>query len=412
MTTIISKLKIPNTIKKVNADAFEDAVLIANKKDGYGFYLNSELIDVNDRFRIFKYNGVNFISKRINSHHNIKELELARKAEKIINDMEIDNYILRVIVPKMVSIDNNSFLVSKYEGTSLQELLYSNEMKNELPLSVLLNILNKFLQMGICYRGFLPRNTIIKDKIIYLLDWEDAVFSNNVVPGINLSWKTNFILNWGYLYDVKNMEKEMTCFFNNKVQEPPLIKYEENFKNWLMSSKMDVTLRREIYDIVLFSESKLLEKNDVFCIMPNDLAHLISDIFNSDIDILFDISTYVIRKKNEKIYNQLNIVLSNYIVDLLYNKRNIQSHSILILLICFDLACNNKLDFNLQYSDLNQMDKDLKTSKYPLLQSYYEDYPLFKKLLFNTIETIFINYGSNINTALFSNLAEYIWSFK
>ena len=62
------------------------------------------------------------------------------------------------------------------------------------------------------------------------------------------------------------------------------------------------------------SEKKISENSSNFIIPPNDMAHLVSDLYNSDIDVLFDISSSVLRKKSESEYIELLKELSETIV--------------------------------------------------------------------------------------------------
>ena len=171
--------------------------------------------------------------------------------------------------------------------------------KNFIAQNVIFEILNLFLSKGVLYRGFLPRNMVINNKFIYLLDWEDAIFSNKAEQGINLLWKTNFLLNWSYFYDYDELERQLYKYCNLE-NEPPLLKYEKKFKNMANLNYNDIELRQFILKTVMESEKNINENGNDFLIPPNDMAHLISDLFNSDLDVLFDIASSVLRKKSER----------------------------------------------------------------------------------------------------------------
>ena len=59
MKKLCEQLNVNTSIKNTNGDNIIDIIKIVFKDTKYKFYLNSELIDVNDRFRIFEYQKKN-----------------------------------------------------------------------------------------------------------------------------------------------------------------------------------------------------------------------------------------------------------------------------------------------------------------------------------------------------------------
>lgn len=413
MKRLCSALNIKPTINKISEQSLKEVILKVYANDEYKFYLNSELIDVNDRFRIFNYNEVNYISKKTEYEDGINEIKLATLAKNKLNNLKIGKYQINVVEPKLISIDNSNYIITEYKGTSLQENLYSKEIKNTLSIDIVLEILEKFISLGVMYRGFLPRNTIVNNNIIYLLDWEDAIFGDTVVEGMNTLWKTNFLLNWGYFYDISKLESKMKTYFDCNKIEPKLLKYEINFGKWILSNKNEVNLRNQIFDTVLLAESKLNLINDDFYIMPNDLAHLVSDLFNSDIDVLFDISTYVLRKKSEDMFYNIICLLSNLIIDLYKRKITIQPYAILIILVLFETSSSDKIINIPSYNKLEDFLENLNNMNISLLDCYNQNFDSFKKKLYEILNKVIYNYDTGVNiTELQNNLEEYIWNLK
>ena len=179
MKSLREKLNLTEKIFEISAKTIEEAILLSFKDDKYKFYLNSELIDINNRFRIFKYQNTDYIVKKSSLNDGQEEVKLANKAFSIIDGLKVDNFNLKVILPQLYICNNSSFVITEYKGISLQECLYNNKVKFSLNIQTLENMLEKFLSLGVLYRGFLPRNTIIIDNNIFLLDWEDVIFCEN-----------------------------------------------------------------------------------------------------------------------------------------------------------------------------------------------------------------------------------------
>ena len=64
MKKLSEQLNVNTTIKSVPFDNMNEIIKYVFKNDEYKFYLNSELIDVNDRFRIFEHENKYYIIKK------------------------------------------------------------------------------------------------------------------------------------------------------------------------------------------------------------------------------------------------------------------------------------------------------------------------------------------------------------
>lgn len=391
MKKLCEQLNVNTSIKNTNGDNIIDIIKIVFKDTKYKFYLNSELIDVNDRFRIFEYQKKNYIAKKTKKKDGDLEIKLARKAERLLDGLIVDDYVIHIVKPNIYYIDDFAYILTEYMGNSLQECNYSKSTDTSINLNTVFDILELFLKKGVLYRGFLPRNTVIDKKNIYLLDWEDAIFDDRTKNGINLLWKTNFILNWSYFFDSNDIEKLLNkyCILNN--QEPALLKYEKKFKNIANLNYGVVDLRKYILKTVMESERKVEENTSNFIIPPNDMAHLVSDLFNSDIDVLFDISSSILRKKSESKYIELLEMLSRVIINSYSKNENIQKGAIRIILKFMEAAVENYVNYDFLNTD--------------------------KIIYFNKIKEIlnkliYIFNKTEISEENFMRIANYIYSYK
>ena len=178
-------------------------------------------------------------------------------------------------------------------------------------------------------------------------------------------------------------------------KEPPLLKYEEKFCN-IANLKYDIfEIRNYIFKTVLEAEKSINDKTNDFIIPPNDMAHLISDLFNSDIDVLFDITSCVLRRKKEEVYVRLIKKLSLSIVDSYFNKRNIQQDVIKIILSFMGEAANDKV----YYIDLVKLYENNKTEFYNELKN------VLNKIIFEFNKT-------KLSDENYIRIFNYIYSFR
>lgn len=419
MKRLCNELRVNKKIEEIHATNIKDAIREAYKSDKYSFYLNSELIDVNNRFRIFNFDGINYICKKSNFKDAEYELSLVSKAKLLVDNIAVDNYTLKVVMPKVFEINDDYYILTEFQGTTLQEWSYDRDSIILFTEETLFNILNKFMQLGVLYRGFLPRNTILNGNTIYLLDWEDAIFfSNSDKHGINLLWLTNFLLNWGYIYDVSNLKNRIVSSNIKYGEEPGLLKYEIKFAEWAGLDLDKKTLREKIMDTVLFAEKKL--KDDYgheFTIMPNGMAHLVSDLFNSDIDAFFDISSFIIRKKSENKYYEMLKFLSSLIIKQYYQNKNIHKCALIVILIIFEIAAENDVSIwkiTGCFTNADEFMNDKNVLSFKLVNAYlFNSNEVFEKVLSTTIINIIKNYnGNDAKNNNIKHLANYILSFK
>jgi hypothetical protein len=183
--------------------------------------------------------------------------------------------------------------------------------------------------------------------------------------------------------------------------------------NW---KNNNVDLRNKILETVIKAEKNFLFVDNEFCVMPNDLAHLISDMFNYDIDVLFDIACKILREKKEKRYHFLITILSNLIIDLFKNDLLIQPYSILLVLVIIEESVSNKINvISEKYRNLSQFIENIKLNDYDLIKTYIErNDVLFSKKLKYYLNQLIQRFNSNFENIKFDVdcLSSYILSFR
>lgn len=226
------------------------------------------MIDVNNTFRIIEYCNELYILKRTSFTKGKKEVENAKRAfECIGEDCIVSNLNIHVVVPKIFNDEDCMYLVTKYYGYTMQSNLYVN-IKTDVSLSTILQIQKMMYEKGILHRGFLPRNLILKDRDLYLIDWEDAIFFDSDNVENNLLCETNFVINWAYFFPNDCLTK---CYLDNALNtnwnEPKLIDYENTLCSILDFNAENIAdCRKRIKKFVAFAEqplqyNRLMKKN-------------------------------------------------------------------------------------------------------------------------------------------------------
>lgn len=321
---------IPFKIKSIEKKTLIDAVGVAYDGNEYHFYGDGWFIDVKDRFRIFRFNDTVFIAKETSDKKADSEIANSKKAHDKLDGKVVGTKTIRIVVPKKITLFSDSeryFLVSKYLGSNMNESVYTNTTSH-MSLKDCLSIVKLLLENGIAYKGYLPRNIVEEEDAIYLFDWEDASFTGSpAFDSFDHLWRTNFLLNWSYLFDYDDLDKGLKEFvgIQTPLSEPSLIEYENTFKGITNNKTSNYSLRNNIDKIVFGSELPLTEITDHFYIRQNDMGCLIADIFSSEIDVLYDILSYVFRKRDEHKFSY-HVQVMTHLLIVYYNAALIQNH--------------------------------------------------------------------------------------
>ncbi|MBP5352927.1 MAG: hypothetical protein J6Y91_04090 [Alphaproteobacteria bacterium] len=306
-------------INQIEAQNLRCAVEKAYRDSVCGFHQNAELIDVKDRFRIFRFQNCDYLAKKMSLPKAELEITNSQKAAAILSGKTVNGKDIRVIVPQKIVInpdDEYCFLLSEYLGHTLHESTYTG-IYPDFSVDDCLALLRTLLQNGIVYRGYLQRNIIIGEKAVYLFDWEDSYFRNQPADHeFNNLWHTNFVLNWSYIFAYDELVGKLAAFRNNYTpeNEPPLVKYENIFKNLVNLDVADDQLRNIIEKIVFKAELPATLPSRYFYIRPHDMGHLIADTFPGEIDLFYDILACAARTENEASWLQMLQTLTHFYV--------------------------------------------------------------------------------------------------
>ena len=101
MKKLLNELNVSSKINGVTKNNFEDIIKEVYGDDKYKFYLNSELIDVNDRFRIFSFNDKDYIVKKTTKTDGDLEMTLALRAFNALEGIKVNDYTIRIVKPQI-----------------------------------------------------------------------------------------------------------------------------------------------------------------------------------------------------------------------------------------------------------------------------------------------------------------------
>lgn len=314
-------------VKQINTESLINAITLAYASNDYHFKNSSWFVDIKNRFRIFKFKNSIYITKRTESKKADFEINKSKMAYELLQHQNVGTKIIAIPVPnKIVTENGDSFLVSKYLGRDMNDETYTT-MSPNISMDECLEIVNLFIRNGISYRGFLPRNVIQKDNTLFLLDWEDSSFGNLPISStFDHLWKTNFLLNWSYIFGFNELSDGLVkkLDLHESLSEPDLVHYEKTFGEIIGHKSSKRSLRNKIDKVVYGAELPLVTESYDFYLHPNDIGHIVADIFSSEIDVLYDILAYVFRRKDEHLF-YWHACLITHVVKQYYHSNSIDS---------------------------------------------------------------------------------------
>lgn len=369
---------VPTEVKTIEKKTLTESVRSAFSDDSHCFYNSRWFIDVKNRFRIFGFNGVTYIVKEMSEKKADIEIVNSRKAYDKLDGKMLGMKRIRIVIPQKIVLfigGNRYFLSSEYLGPDLNENAYTNKLSG-ISKDLCLSLIKLFLENGISYRGFLPRNIIEKKEDIYLFDWEDASFCETFdTCTFDRLWRTNFLLNWSYLFDFDQLDEGLRTIVGIRypLEEPEFVKYENTFRAITRSMASDTSLRDTIDKVVFGAELPSVKSSQNFCMHPNDIGHFVADVFQSEIDVLYDILSYIYRRNGDYIFSRhiefmTNMLTKYYKESLVQNripKSYLQYYSLIPLLMMLDqpLAEQKYIDM-LSSTSINEIIANL-SSEYP-----------------------------------------------
>ncbi|MCA1493658.1 hypothetical protein I6F11_22380 [Ensifer sp. NBAIM29] len=271
----------PSRPRAIQASSLLAAVTEAESfPELYPFRCNRELIDVQENFRLFSFEGTIFVAKRSRDEKASGECVNA-----IVAKERLENCPLIPIVPRLLHTQNGIWLVSRYFGKTLHEEQYNVRMLSTETLS---NLLLTLRQAGLEWKGLAPRNLIpICGKKFYAIDWEDLIVHDNA----NISWtplsKMTIALNWARQFRDPESALSFVCdHVGSDSVERPLDDFELAFKAVSVLSVPD-TVTRDICQSITFGSEAPVVGQDIRILSPQEVGHIVTDLFGSPLDVLY-----------------------------------------------------------------------------------------------------------------------------
>lgn len=300
--------QIEHSVRKIDASSLLESIKIVSQSPAKFRFKNNWLFDIDKKFFIFSYKNKNFILKHGNINKINKEVENATKTSSLVNKLKIGKKELIAVVPDVYKINSkNGYLVSEYFGPDCNELFYQHSDKIFSADNVT-KIIKKFNNLSIQYKDFIPRNTIVRDSKIYLIDWEKVIFDNNSISK-DLQYKTSILVGWKHVSHITEMEIESVFKFQAGSEQviKYLNPYEEAFKNMLGLKMDNLQIQKLCYENVI----KATNYTNKFSLLKiDDVLHFLSGTIPIEVEILID---FILAEDYEKESYCLYSKLSNTI---------------------------------------------------------------------------------------------------
>lgn len=252
--------------------------LIDREKEKYK-YINNWLFDPENKLLCFLFNDCKYIAKRTTIEKANLEIKNAKILKKILDNVKINSFKVNIIIPTFCEVSSQyGYIVSRFYGNDLNQLYYENKTENLVFINeVYLKIKYLLESNHINFNGFLPRNVIFNNNIIYLIDFEDINNKDRLIV------ETTQSIAWSYFVDL-NLKQIATLLGN------------EN--NIMLSGDMQkiVSGYPNMYKLALIAESSYnsFKKMD-------DIINVLSEYVSYEIELILDIILY------EKSINSISI---------------------------------------------------------------------------------------------------------
>jgi hypothetical protein len=271
-----------STPQSVAAPSLAEAIAIVDAEPAYQFR-NQWLVDVDARIKGFTYDAQSYIAKCSSPQKGDQEIARAQKADHLLMGACIGSRAVAAVVPKAIPLDGSRhYLVSEYLGSDMNEQHYQR-IPSLLSGEEWGSLIQLLMSRGIIYDGLLPRNTIVTQDQISLIDWEGARFSEPPAPPDRLT-RTGLNISWSYFYGMR-AASEIQDLPLDAALEPKPIGYEKAFSGLIGHKGEAGTLRMQACATAVAAEAdrsygRLLYKLD-------DAFHLIGELTPS-IEVVMD----------------------------------------------------------------------------------------------------------------------------
>lgn len=301
--------QIEQKTERIDNESLLEAIRSVSQFPENFSFKNNWLFDIERKIYIFKFKNKKIVLKRGSLHKINKEIENASKLEGLIGKIKIGKKKLIVVVPDVYKISSEEgYLVSEYVGPDCNELFYQN-IKEVLSTQEVISIVEKLNELSILHKNLLPRNTIVKNNRIYLIDLEDVLFGKDLVRG-NLHLKTSVLVGWRNVNQMSRNDIESVFPSRAEIQLDPesLNEYENTFKSMLGLVSVDnYQIRKLCYENIITATSYV---NEHLLIKIDDVLHSLSGILPIEVELLVD---FLLREEYESKSNSLYRKLSNII---------------------------------------------------------------------------------------------------
>ena len=198
---------LADTIRHIDGDAEYD-------------FKNSWLVDVDSQIKQFEQNDKQYIAKKTTHAKAATERDHAQAASDFLDNVVVGERRLSPVVPEIVGLsEEDCYLVSEFSGPDINEQYYRGA-RNPLEDTDFERVFKLLSDGGISFRGFLPRNTIVTDEAIHLIDWERMSSVSAKTAPDEIAW-TEMVIGWSYFFEREFIEDARDRLDGDAGQSPP-----------------------------------------------------------------------------------------------------------------------------------------------------------------------------------------------
>lgn len=283
----IHQPQIEHKIEKIDSKSLLEAIGLVNQLPRSFRFKNNWLFDIEQKMYIFKFKNKKIILKRGSLHRINREVENASKLKGLTDKIKIGKKELIVVVPDVYKINTEEgYLFSEYLGPDCNELFYQN-IKEVLSAQEVIGIVKELNELSILHKNLLPRNTIVKNNRIYLIDLENVLFDKDPVRG-SLPIKTSVLVGWRNVNQISRNDIESIFPSHAEIQldSDSLNEQENTFKNMLGLINADNSQIRKLCSENIITAASYASEPSLIKI--DDIFHSLSGILPIEVELLID----------------------------------------------------------------------------------------------------------------------------
>ena len=202
-------------------------------------------------------------------------------------------------------------MISLYKGNTLHEYIY-NHKKIPLSQEVLLDFFKQILGKGVVLPVFLPRNLIVNENKLFLLDLENVFYGKEAAKHMTeYISMAEFVNNWSCIYNKCNLVSFLVKYHTNIGKNIKIGSFEREYALLTGCAENKLGLKKEIESIIMVAESGKRVGHSKYMI-ASDLGHLVSDTFPRCIDVIHDLFLYKLQKEKYRLHKYLTLMTTYY----------------------------------------------------------------------------------------------------